>query len=154
MTEPIIKTLTLACTPTHAFEVFVHRMNQWWPLDSHSVTVEHSDAATGGPAPSVAVEGHLGGSILETRTDGSTAVWGKILAYDPPRHFAMTWHPGTDPDRPTRVDVTFDALAPGGTLVTLTHSGWQVWAADAPAKRQTYDGGWEFVFCQRYRAAV
>lgn len=149
MNDPITKTLDLACTPAHAFDVFVHQIGRWWPLESHSVAAEH-----GGAEPGVAVEPHLGGRVLETRADGTTSVWGKVLAYAPPGHFAMTWHPGTDPTRPTRVDVRFEARAEGGTRVTLTHSGWQVWAADAPEKRGNYDKGWDFVFGQCFRNAV
>ena len=149
MSDPIVKTLDLACTPAHAFDVFVHQMARWWPLGSHSVAADRGEVQ-----PTVAVQPHDGGHIVEPRADGSTAIWGEVLAIHPPHHFAMTWHPGTDPARPTRVELRFDPRAEGGTRVTLTHSGWEIWAADAPEKRGNYDGGWEFVFAQCYRAAV
>ncbi len=124
-------------------------MADWWPLDTHAVSVERQGTA----APGVIVEPRIGGAVIETRADGGTAVWGRVLAYDPPRRFAMTWHPGTDPDKSTRVEVAFDTRPGGGTRVTLTHSGWEVWATEAPDKRQNYLGGWDFVFLQRFGAA-
>lgn len=149
MSDPIVKTLSLACTADHAFDVFVHQMARWWPLASHSVAADRGEVQ-----PGVTVEPHVGGRVLETRADGSTTSWGEVLAFAPPHHFAMSWHPGTDPARPTRVDVHFESRAEGGCVVTLTHSGWEIWASGAPEKRGNYLGGWDFVFGQCYRAAV
>lgn len=149
MSDPIVKILDLACTPAHAFDVFVHQMSRWWPLASHSVADDRAEVQ-----PRVAVEPRVGGRVLETRADGSTSSWGEVLAFAPPGLFAMSWHPGTDPARPTRVEVRFEARGAGGTRVTLTHSGWEIWAADAPEKRGNYVGGWDFVFGQCFRAAA
>jgi hypothetical protein len=148
MPESIIKVLDLDCTPLRAFDIFVHRMSAWWPLDSHAVSV-----AGGQAAPGVAVEAWVGGRVVEALADGGSSVWGNVLICDPPHRFAMSWHPGTDPARPTRVDVAFDARPGGGTRVTLTHGGWDVWAADAPEKRGNYVTGWDFVFGTRFAAA-
>ncbi len=77
-----------------------------------------------------------------------------MLVFEPGYRLAFSWHPGTDSTKPTRVDVTFTENGVGGALVTLTHSGWEIWAAEAPDKRGGYDSGWDFVFGQCYADAV
>ena len=51
-------------------------------------------------------------------------------------------------DRASHVEVTFAAAA-GQTLVTLEHTGWEVFA-DPAAARAEYDHGWPAVL-DRYR---
>ncbi len=140
MTEPIIKTISVACTPERAFDIFVNRIASWWPLDGHAAS-----AAAGKAALAVTIEPKVDGAVFETMYDGSRADWGKVLAFDEGCHMAMTWHPGNNADNPTRVDVTFEDDGAGGTKVTLTHSGWEIWGEDAAAKRENYDSGWDFV---------
>ena len=140
MNDPIIKTLTLTCAPARAFEIFVHRIASWWPLDGHVVS-----AAAGKAALAVTIEPQVGGAVYETMHDGNRTDWGKVLVFEEGRHLAMTWHPGNNADHPTQVDVTFYPTDTGGTVVTLTHSGWEIWAEDAQAKRDNYDSGWDFV---------
>ncbi|WP_171178752.1 SRPBCC domain-containing protein [Ruegeria sp. HKCCD8929] len=148
MTDPIVKTVEVNCSAARAFEVFVTRISDWWPLDGHAVS-----AASGKPAQSVTIEPRVGGAVYETMHDGGRTDWGKVLEFEPGRSLAMTWHPGNNADAPTRVQVEF-ADAGGKTRVTLTHSGWEVWGAEAAAKRGNYDSGWDFVFGERYTGAI
>ena len=64
----------------------------------------------------------------------------EILELDEPRLFAFSWYlPGTPK---TRVDIEL-STRDTGTLVTLTHSGWELF--DAGEIRAIYDalrGGW------------
>ena len=147
MTDPIIKTIDVACTPAEAFAVFVDKISSWWPLDGHAAS-----AAAGKAALGVTIEPHVGGAVYETMWDGGRDDWGEVLAFEPGKNFAMTWHPGNNKDNPTRVDVTF-AATEAGTRVTLTHSGWEIWADEAETKRSMYDGGWDFVLGERYAGA-
>jgi uncharacterized protein YciI len=55
----------------------------------------------------------------------------------------FTWHPGRPAERASRVTVTFDQRG-DGTLVTLEHSGWEVFD-DPDAARREYDRGWPAV---------
>lgn len=143
--DPIVKTLQLKCSAAHAFDVFVKRMATWWPLDSHAASV-----AAGHAAQTVTVEPYVGGAIYETMHDGGRNDWGKVLEYEEGQLFAMTWHPGNNANAATRVDVAFKALGADQCVVTLTHSGWEVWADEAGPKHDGYNSGWDFVFGQRY----
>lgn len=141
MSQPIKKTLVVNATAKKAFDVFVNRIAKWWPLDGHAVS-----AGQGKPALAVIIEPRVGGAVYETMFDGSRADWGKVLEFIPGQRFAMTWHPGTNVDKPTQVEVMFEEQSPEKTLVTLTHSGWEIWAGEAPEKRGNYDQGWDYVF--------
>ena len=130
---PIRKELTLRCPRAHAFDVFTNRLNDWWPSTSHSI---------GGNAVSrVDLEGRMGGRVYETRRDGATFDWGKVVRWEPPNVVAFTWHPGADASRATTVTVSFDEVD-DETVVRLEHVGWAVHGDDAEAKRETYDNGW------------
>ena len=147
MTDPIIKTVTVNCSAEHAFNVFTNRIGAWWPLATHAVS-----AADGKAALDATIEPRLGGAICETKHDGSRSDWGTVLIYEPFTAFAMSWHPGTNPDKPTRVDVEFDELD-DQTVVTLTHSGWEVWGDEAAAKVVGYTQGWGTILGELYAAA-
>jgi len=149
MTDPIIKTLEVPCDATQAFDIFVNRIASWWPLDGHAAS-----AAAGKAALAVTIEPEVGGAIYETMYDGTRTEWGEILEFEAGCKLAMTWHPGNNADRPTRVDVTFDALSGGRCRVTLTHSGWDIWGNEAGDKRGNYDTGWDFVLGARYAEAA
>ncbi|WP_170475721.1 SRPBCC domain-containing protein [Ruegeria arenilitoris] len=149
MTDPIVKAVTVSATPVRAFEVFVNHIAKWWPLDKHAVS-----AADGKPALAVTIEPKVGGAIFETKWDGERADWGRVLEFEPGHRLAFSWHPGTDRTKPTRVEVVFEEDASGCSLITLTHSGWEIWATEAPDKMDGYNSGWDFVFGERYANAV
>lgn len=149
MTGPIVKTVVVNASPERAFDVFVNRIAKWWPLDGHAVSASH-----GKPALAVVIEPRVGGAIYETMFDGTRADWGTVLVFDEGRRLAFSWHPGTNKDRPTRVEVAFEAHGAGQTEVTLTHSGWEVWAAEAPDKRRGYDSGWDHVLGECFADAA
>jgi uncharacterized protein YndB with AHSA1/START domain len=148
MTDPIIKTIDVPCAPQRAFDVFVRKITDWWPLDGHAAS-----AAAGKAALGVTIETHVGGRVYETMHDGQQTDWGQALTFEEGRAFSMTWHPGNNADFPTHVALSFEDIGGGRTRVTLTHSGWEIWAGEAAAKRENYDNGWDFVLGQRYAAA-
>jgi hypothetical protein len=129
------KTVTVRPAPDVAFALFTGRTADWWPLATHSVG--RADAR------SVVVEPGVGGRIVETLADGSTAVWGTVDVWEPPRRVRFTWHPGTPEDEATLVEVTFRP-AGGGTVVELVHTGWDC-RPDGAAARGSYDHGWDLV---------
>ncbi len=149
MTDPIVKTVIVNATREQAFDVFVNRIAKWWPLHGHAVSAAH-----GKPALAVSIEPFVGGAIYETMFDGTRSDWGEVLLFAPGQKVAFTWHPGTDEKRSTLVTVEFEDHGPGQTKVVLTHSGWQAWATEAPDKRGSYDGGWDYVLGECYRNAV
>jgi hypothetical protein len=104
----------------HTFRVFFERIDAWWPRDHHIGTV---------PMAAAILEPRAGGRWYELGVDGSECEWGVVLAFDPSRHVALSWHLDgefqydADPDRASRVDVWFEPTPDGGTRVTLEHSG-------------------------------
>jgi hypothetical protein len=130
-TSPLVKTRDLACPADHAFDVYVGRIAEWWPLATHSV---YGDDASG-----LVVEPGVGGRIVESGPDGAEAVWGTLTAWEPKRRLAHTWHPGEGPETATAVEVRFEP-AGDGCVLTLTHSGWD--GAGVTSVREGYDEGW------------
>jgi uncharacterized protein YndB with AHSA1/START domain len=127
------KTLVVDCPQARAFEVFTREIGTWWPVHTHSIG--------GDKITEVVFEEQVGGRIYERHSDGGEGEWGRVLAWDPPARFAMSWYPGHDDARATRLEVRFSADG-GGTRVDLEHTGWEILAADAVETRESYDGGW------------
>lgn len=142
---PVVKSLRVALPPSAAFELFTRELARWWPLATHS--------CAGADAVDVVIEPHAGGRVTEHARDGRQAPWGTVLAWDPPRHFAMSWHPASDPAMATRVDVRFAAADGGGCRLELIHSGWEVRGGEGAAVRERYDDGWVKVL-ERYAQAT
>ena len=136
--SPVVKSLHVACTPEHAFEVFTRGIGSWWPLETHAL---HP-----GEVGEVVWEEHEGGEVYEVSTGGERAHWATVLAWAPPTGLTIAWK--VDPDAPaaTEVEVRFAAEA-GGTRVELEHRHWERLGATAATTRAGYggDGGWEMV---------
>ena len=133
---PIRREVLVDADPAVAFEVFTAGIGLWWPIAEKSVY---------GAGGTVAF---AGGQIVEQSPDGQRAVWGTVTRWEPPTRVAFTWHPGYAPERASHVEVAFAAAGPQ-TLVTLTHTGWDVFADPADARAE-YDRGWPIVL-DRYQ---
>lgn len=127
---PVRREVRVRCDADTAFQLFTAHLGAWWPLGTHSVF---------GAEGSVAFEE---GTLVERR-GSDTAVWGTVLRWERPVGFAMTWHPGDGPERSTEVAVDFTPDG-DGTLVTLTHTGWER-LAEPERTRDDYDRGWPVV---------
>jgi uncharacterized protein YndB with AHSA1/START domain len=137
-TTDVIKEIRVDATPETAFEAFVERIGEWWPLEHYSVF---------GREATVAFEGE---HIVE-RLGDDTTVWGEVLAFEAAARLRFTWHPGRPgDDEPTEVEVTF-ASDGDGTLVTLVHTGWERLDEERRSGRVDYDNGWPRVL-ERYAA--
>ena len=135
---PVVRAITVRRTPEDAFRLFTADIGAWWPMEEHSVF---------GATARVGVEG---AEIVERSVEGERSVWAEIVESSPPRRLVLSWHPGTEPAKATRVEVSF--LADGeGTRVELTHTGWEALGERAEAARQSYDTGWVLVL-ERYAA--
>jgi Activator of Hsp90 ATPase homolog 1-like protein len=133
---PVHKTLVVNVGPERAFEVFTREIGTWWPLDKYSIGETE--------IVEVVFEEQVGGRVFERHADGSEADWGKVLSWDPPAAFSMSWSPGSDPAQATELSVRF-AAEDEGTRVDLEHRGWEILAKGAQETRNSYDGGWESV---------
>jgi uncharacterized protein YndB with AHSA1/START domain len=145
--EPVVKTVTVACTPEEAFGYFTADFGMWWPIATHSV-VAYASEFKDKPA-SVIFEPRVGGRIFERARAGEEHIWGSVLAWQPPARVVFSFHPGRDDKEAQTVEVTFSAV-PKGARVVLTHSGWEKLTANAQQARDSYNQGWEGVFVTAY----
>jgi uncharacterized protein YciI len=125
---PIRREIVVDADPDLAFHVFTEQIGRWWPVAELSV---HGEGST------VIFDST---EIVEVSEDGQRAVWGAVTEWRPGQQLAFTWHPGASADRASYVTVSFSA-ANDQTLVSLVHSGWEVFA-DPVAARAEYDHGW------------
>lgn len=143
---PVEKRAQVKLSVEEAFKLFTEGIHTWWPLDAdHSVGEKDVETC--------AVEPRVGGRVYERLKDGTEHLWGTVQAYEPPHLFATTWHPGNPSELATHLEVRFTA-ADGGTLVELTHSGWEARGEEAQKYRDGYDSGWDFVFGQYLQQAA
>ena len=133
-------------TIEHAFRIFTEDMTSWWPTKHHI-----------GIRPMVAaiLEPRTGGRWYELDDDGSECDWGIVLAWDPPRHLALSWHLDGDyrydsnAQRSNRVDVRFQTQPDGSTLVQLEHSLLDRHGPSWTRLRDGVSGGWSGIL-QRF----
>ena len=70
---PIVKSVHVACSPEHAFEVFTREIGSWWPLETHAL---HP-----GEVREVVWEERVGGEVYEVSVDGKRAHWATVLEW-------------------------------------------------------------------------
>src|SRR5439155_9833265 len=95
--EPVHKSVVVRCSPDRAFEVFTREIGTWWPLGTHSIGEN--------TITEVVFEEQVGGRIFERHEGGAEAEWGRVLAWEPPVRFTMSWYPGHDPAEATELEV-------------------------------------------------
>jgi uncharacterized protein YndB with AHSA1/START domain len=133
--------ITVHAPIDHAFKVFTAGFDTWWPRGHHIGTAEMAEAV---------IEPRVDGRWHERGVDGSECEWGRVLAWDPPAHIAMSWHLNgafrydPDPAKASRVDVRFVAESAGVTRVELEHSGLDRHGSDWTGVRDgiSSPGGW------------
>lgn len=133
--SPVVKNVTVPCSVERAFDLFTSQISAWWPLPTHSVGQSESHT--------VEMDCRPGGQIVESVADGTRETWGTITEWAPTHRVEFSWHPGQSDAEATHVAVTFEESG-NGTLVTLTHTGWEM-RADGFEARHRYDTGWDVV---------
>jgi uncharacterized protein YndB with AHSA1/START domain len=135
---PVRKSIRVSASQAHAFDVFTSGLGRWWPLD-HGI----------GKAPrkAVVMETHVGGHWYELAEDGSRTNVGKIIAWEPPNRFVMTWDINSrwKPDTTvgSEVEVRFIADGANATRVELEHRKFEQMGAEAgESMRKDVDRGW------------
>jgi hypothetical protein len=69
----------------------------------------------------------VGGHVYDRGVDGSECRWARVLAFEPPERFVISWDINlrweleTDPERTSEIEVRFLAEAPDRTRVELEH---------------------------------
>jgi uncharacterized protein YndB with AHSA1/START domain len=144
---PVRKTIRVNTTAARAFEVFTSGLDRWWPRD-------HGIGKT--PMKAAVMETRLGGRWYELAEDGSQATVGKIIVWEPPQRFVMTWDINSQwkPDTTvsSEVEVRFIAEDQNVTRVELEHRKFEQMGAEGGAKmRKDVDGGWPGML-ERFKA--
>src|SRR5262245_32601440 len=109
---PVRRQVTVPLGVTDAFDLFIRRLPEWWPLATRSVWLDQ--------AASCHVDAQVGGRLYERALDGRESTWGTFLVVEAPRRVVFSWHPGFPTSAATEIEVTF---TPDGanTLVELEH---------------------------------
>jgi uncharacterized protein YndB with AHSA1/START domain len=132
-TQPVTKSVLLACDPARAFELFTKHAGAWWPEDRR-----HTDDA----ASTIRIESS--GRFFERATDGTEVELGVVRRFEAAQRLILDWYPGTGPDDPTHVEIRFESVD-GGTRVSITHGPGA--ASDATFRRtaSAYERSWDAV---------
>ncbi len=103
-----------------AFSVFTEQMGTWWPPEHHILRAELAETV---------FEPRAGGHVIDRGVDGSECPWARVLAFEPPHRFviswdiSLTWEVETDPNRTSEIEVRFTPEGDGRTRVDLEHRG-------------------------------
>jgi uncharacterized protein YndB with AHSA1/START domain len=148
----VLASIDVNASQERAFDVFTRDFGGFKPPEHNLLS---------SPIAETIVETHVGGHIIDRGTDGSECRWARVLAHDPPERFVFSWDISpswrveTDPARTSEVEVTFTALAPDRTRVTIEHrhldrhgEGWT-----AVRDGVGHDEGWP-LYLTRYAALV
>ena len=138
------KSVFVRCEPEHAFHVYTEGMNDWYPIEGHSIFDD--------PEASIVWEGHVGGRVYERSSNGEEGVWGTIIIWDPPNELAMTWHPGRGEETSQELSIRFTPEE-GGTRVDVVHAGWERIGPDFRERMAGYNEGWPTVLALFVEAA-
>ncbi|HEY0662596.1 MAG TPA: SRPBCC domain-containing protein [Lysobacter sp.] len=135
MNESILVEYPLPCSAADAFDLYVHRIGDWWP---------RGFTAHGDGLDTVTIEPTVGGRVYERGRDGSVFGWGVVQSYEPGSELVHSFHLAQDAQHPTEVAVRFtDALA--GCHMRFEHRGWTMDNVHERAKFEFAGGGWDVV---------
>jgi hypothetical protein len=129
----IVKSVLLRCTAERAFSLFTERAGEWWPAERR-----HTEDA----ASLIRIE--PSGRFFERAADGTEVELGVVRVFEPAVRLVLDWYPGTGPADPTRVEVSFEAVA-GGTRVTIEHDPGDAGAGAFARNAAAYGRSWDAV---------
>jgi uncharacterized protein YndB with AHSA1/START domain len=136
---PVRKSVLVPLGREEAFDLFVRRLPEWWPLATRSVSLEN--------AVSCHVEARVGGRLYERDRQGAEHLWGRFKRLDEGQCAVFSWHPGVPEEASTEVEVQFTPAATG-TRVEIEHRNWERLGARASFVRGLMDGGWPGVLAR------
>lgn len=151
--EAVRLEVTVEVPADRAFRVFTEQFDQIKPREHNLLAPE--------PIAETVFEPRVGGHVYDRGEDGSVCRWARVLAFDPPRGFVISWDISpswqlvTDPSLASEVEVRFVPEGPDRTRVELEHrhldrhgAGWEA-VRDGVAGQ----GGWP-LYLQRYVDAI
>jgi uncharacterized protein YndB with AHSA1/START domain len=117
--ESAVRTSVVVEAPVdRAFHVFTEEIGSWWDPDHHLIEAEFVE---------MVFETRVGGTIYDRGVDGSECHWARVLEFEPPNRFVISWDINvdweleTDHERTSAVEVRFSEQGPNRTLVELEH---------------------------------
>jgi uncharacterized protein YndB with AHSA1/START domain len=103
---------------SEAFQTFTDDIGSWWDPNHHILEAELEE---------MVFEPRVGGHVYDRGVDGSECRWARVLAYEPPHRFVISWDVSpqwqleADPEKTSEVEVQFTAEGPDRTRVELEH---------------------------------
>ena len=141
---PITREIVLRLDTKTAFELFVHRFNEWWPAEyTWSKDVLES----------ISIEPQQGGRCTEVGPNNFQLDWGQVLTFEPPQRLVLLWQitpesvPQPNPDKASRIEIVFHAIDDQSTLLSLQHRELHRHGARAREYRDALnsDMGWAYI---------
>jgi uncharacterized protein YndB with AHSA1/START domain len=118
-TETSVRSSIVVDAPIErAFSVFTDGIATWWPPEHHILQSELAE---------MVFEPRQGGYVYDRGVDGSECRWARVLAFEPPTRFVISWDINlqwqieSDPQRTSEVEVRFAAEGTNRTRVELEH---------------------------------
>jgi len=144
MGDAVRSSLTVPCTPEHAFAAFTEAFGSWWPPE-YTWSQRALEA--------IGIEPGEGGACFELGPYGFHLDWGRVLAWEPPRRLVFSWQigatrvPEPDPARSSEVEVRFEPDGDDGTRVELVHRDFARHGEEAAGYRAAMgsEQGWDFI---------
>ena len=137
--------VTVNVSAERAFRVFTEQFDQIKPREHNLLAPE--------PIAETVFETQVGGHVYDRGENGSVCRWARVLAFDPPRRFVISWD--ISPTWQLETEVTFVSEGPDRTRVELEHrhlerhgEGWE-----AVREGVAEQGGWP-LYLQRYVDAL
>ncbi len=135
-----------------AFEVFTEQFDLVKPRDHSLLGVEITESV---------FERRVGGCLYDRGVDGSECRWARVLAYEPPRRFVISWDISPqwqiepDLENTSEVEVRFVAEGDNRTRVELEHRNLDRHGGEWRALRDGVggDGGWP-LYLQRFAGLI
>jgi hypothetical protein len=134
------KSIRVDVSREDAFDIFVRRFGQWWPLTTHHIGAKAAETAI--------IEPKAGGRWFERSTDGIECDWGKVKVWDPPERFILSWSITAnwqyDEQLDTEVEVRFISEGEACTRVEVEHRKLDAYGEQASLMRGIFDSekGW------------
>lgn len=146
---PVRKSIRVNASAAHAFDVFTSGLGRGWPRDKGIGKM---------PMKTAVMETHLGGRWYEMAEDGTQTKVGRIIAWEPPTRFVVTWDINSQwkPDETisSEVEVKFIPEGANATRIELEHRKFeQMGAEPGETMRRSVDGGWPGML-ERFKSEV
>jgi uncharacterized protein YndB with AHSA1/START domain len=117
--DTLVRAATEVQTPIErAFSVFTDDIGSWWDPSHHLLQGELAE---------MVFEPRVGGHVYDRGVDGSECRWARVLVWEPPKRFVISWDINlqwqleTDSRKTSEVEVRFAAVGTDRTRVELEH---------------------------------